>query len=145
MVFPEFQRMTKGGGKADGKRSMAGMKEYITGGWIDDSSQVHLKHSSQEEHSAKFTKGEIVVLSMWRSMGSRFHGWEDLSWRQKLWVFRELCGVQWMCQHLSNYNDWQILCAGSGDGDGKRTVSGMREYCFGHWPDESSAVPLPAA
>jgi len=145
LVFPEFQRMTKGGGKADGKRSMAGMKEFISGAWIDDSSQVHLRYSSREaQKCADFTNGDIVVLSMWRSMRIRMPGWEDFSWKGKLWAFRELCGVKWMCQHLCNYNDWQILCAGSGGGDGKRTVSGMRDYCFGHWPlAEDAAVPLP--
>lgn len=48
--------------------------------------------------------------------------------------------MQWTCEHLNNYNDWQTMCADSGDGDGKRTVSGMREYCFGHWPGGESAV-----
>jgi len=74
-------------------------------------------------------------------MADRVQGFAECTWKQKLWVFRELCGVKWMSQNLVNYNEFQILTSGSGSGEGMRTVGGMREYALGHWPGEDVALP----
>lgn len=91
MAFPDFQRMTKSGGTADGKCNNAGMAEYISGDWIDESSQVHLRHSSREGQTAReFINGDTAVLNVWRSMGARVPGFDALDWKQRLWIFREV-------------------------------------------------------